>query len=104
MIKELTLEKLFPYADKNLKEDLVSFSQPVSLKKGTMIGYPGAVCELVPIVLEGSIKVYFTAENGREIFLYRIGRGETCILTNLSVLKKVPYPAYAVCEEDVWVK
>lgn len=69
-----------------------------------MIGYPGAVCELVPIVLEGSIKVYFTAENGREIFLYRIGRGETCILTNLSVLKKVPYPAYAVCEEDVWVK
>jgi len=66
-----------------------------------MVGYPGAVCELVPIVLEGSVKVYFTAENGREIFLYRIGRGETCILTNLSVLKKVPYPAYAVCEEDV---
>ena len=81
-MKELTLEKLFPYAEKSFKEDLISFSQPVSLKKGTMVGYPGAVCEFVPIVLEGSVKVYFTAENGREIFLYRIGRGETCILTN----------------------
>jgi CRP/FNR family transcriptional regulator len=100
-MKELELEKLFPYAEKSFKEDLISFSQPVSLKKGTMVGYPGAVCELVPIVLEGSVKVYFIAEKGREIFLYRIGRGETCILTNLSVLKKTPYPVYAVCEEDV---
>ena len=66
-MKEFTLEKLFPYADKSFREDLISFSQPVSLKKGTMVGYPGAVCELVPIVLEGSVKVYFTAENSREI-------------------------------------
>jgi CRP/FNR family transcriptional regulator, anaerobic regulatory protein len=43
-MKEVTLEKLFPYAEKSFKEDLISFSQPVSLKKGTMVGYPGAVC------------------------------------------------------------
>jgi hypothetical protein len=48
LMKELELEKLFPYAENSFKEELVRFSQPVSLKKGTMVGYPGAVCELVP--------------------------------------------------------
>jgi len=95
------LDKLFPYADNGFKEDLIRYAQFVGLKKGTMVGHPGAVCEAVPIILDGSLKVYFTAENGREIFLYRVDRGETCILTNLAVLKKTYYPAYAVCEEDV---
>jgi hypothetical protein len=55
-MKELELEKLFPYAENSFKEELVRFSQPVSLKKGTMVGYPGAVCELVPIVLREALR------------------------------------------------
>ncbi|WP_448587302.1 Crp/Fnr family transcriptional regulator [Thermocrinis sp.] len=99
--RKAEIDKLFPYAENGFKEDLVKCSQFVSLKKGTFVWHPGAVCEAVPIILEGSVKVYFSAENGREIFLYRIERGETCVLTNLAVLRKTYYPAYAVCEEDV---
>ncbi|MGB9874367.1 MAG: Crp/Fnr family transcriptional regulator, partial [Hydrogenobacter sp.] len=39
-------------------------------------------------------------ESGREVLLYRVVRGETCIFTNISILKNIPYPAYAVAEVD----
>jgi len=65
-------------------------------KEGSIIYYPGAVCDYVPLVLSGEIKVYLTTENGREILLYKVTDGETCMLTNLSVLRDKPYPAYAV--------
>jgi len=53
------------------------------------------------VVVEGYLKVYATLNNGKEIFLYRIGPGETCMLTNLAIYKNRPYPAFAVCETDV---
>lgn len=44
-----------------------------------------------------------TAESGREILLYRIGPGETCIIMLSSALGNIPYPATAIVEQDAEV-
>jgi CRP/FNR family transcriptional regulator len=52
-------------------------------------------------VLDGTARVYKLGENGREITLYRIGHGESCILTASCIISHAEFPAFAVCEEAV---
>ena len=75
---------------------LAKYGRVRTFEKGSMIYYPGAVCDYVPVILSGEIKVYLVSDTGREILLYSVREKETCMLTNLSVLKEKPYPAYAV--------
>jgi CRP/FNR family transcriptional regulator, anaerobic regulatory protein len=52
-----------------------------SISAGTTMLREGEACANVPFVLEGAIRVYKTAESGREITLYRIEKGQSCILS-----------------------
>jgi CRP/FNR family transcriptional regulator len=70
-----------------------------TLDEGTMILREGQVCSAVPFVLDGSIRVYKTSESGREITLYRIEPGQSCILS-LGCGKGIDYfPAAVVAEQ-----
>lgn len=71
------------------------------LEPGQFICHQGAECAHLALVLSGTARVYKLGENGREITLYRIGRGESCILTASCILSQLPFPAVAVCEETV---
>ncbi|MBY0361557.1 MAG: Crp/Fnr family transcriptional regulator [Phreatobacter sp.] len=62
---------------------------------------PGAPCEAYLIVLEGCVRVQIVAESGREIVLYRVSAGESCVLTTSCLLKHEPYAAEALCESAV---
>jgi len=41
----------------------------------------GKECAFLPFVLKVTLRVYKTSETGKELTLYRIERGESCILT-----------------------
>jgi CRP/FNR family transcriptional regulator len=70
-----------------------------TLDEGTTILREGQVCSAVPFVLEGSIRVFKTSENGREITLYRIEPGQSCILS-LGCGKGIDsFPATVVAEQ-----
>ena len=56
----------------------------------------GDTCADIAFILAGELRVYKAAEGGREITLYEIGRGETCILNASCVLANTSYPANAV--------
>ena len=53
-------------------------------------------CSGIAFLLSGSIRVYKCGESGREITLYEIGPGETCILNASCILGNKAYPANAV--------
>lgn len=53
------------------------------------------------MVVAGDIRVQIVAESGREIVLYRVERGESCVLTTSCLLQNESYAAAAVCETDV---
>jgi CRP/FNR family transcriptional regulator len=71
-----------------------------SLPQGTVLFRVGDLCPQFPIVLSGCIKVERTALSGREISLYRVRSGETCILTTSCLLASEVYSAQGVVEED----
>ncbi|NLM73870.1 MAG: Crp/Fnr family transcriptional regulator [Clostridiaceae bacterium] len=58
-------------------------------------------CSNVIFVLSGAIRIYKLSEEGREITLYRIGRGETCVLTVACFLGtgEVAFPVAARAEQ-----
>ncbi len=55
----------------------------------------GDDCQALLLVEEGDIRVYRQAENGREITLYRVDPGESCVLGTSCLLGNKTYPALA---------
>ena len=73
---------------------------PITLSAGICAFADGSASTAIPLLLKGSIKVLKIAETGREILLYRIRPGETCIIMLSSALGDIPYPATAIVEQD----
>jgi len=91
--------KAYPAFRKNserLVRDILSSGQIMTFPAGKQIYAEGDACSLIAFILGGEVRVYKTSETGREITLYEIGAGETCILNASCVLSGTSYPAYAV--------
>ena len=58
-------------------------------------------CSGVVLVLSGIIRIYKLSEDGKEITLFRIGRGETCVLTIACIMGTgdIPFPVAAATEQ-----
>jgi CRP/FNR family transcriptional regulator len=68
---------------------------------GTMLFSPGAPCTGFPLVIDGAVRVGKTTPNGREILLYRVQTGESCILSSGCLLGHSQYSANGVAETEV---
>ncbi len=75
-------------------------AEVVSLPAGTPLFGEGSVCRQFPLVLAGSIRVAKVGE-GRELHLYRVTPGESCVLTSSCLVGGRDYPATGVVESDV---
>lgn len=76
-------------------------AQRLLVPRGTVLFTPGALCRHFMLLLDGTIRVQMVAENGREILLYRVARGETCILTTACLMTRTDYGAEGIAESDV---
>lgn len=66
------------------------------------IGYSeGMPCNAYVLRLAGQSRVYKMSSSGREILLYRVAAGETCVLTTTCLLGRSDYPASTVIEQAV---
>ena len=86
----------FRSSSDSLVREILSSGQVKPFPAGKNIYSEGDACSAIAFVLSGEIRVYKTGETGREITLYEIGPGETCILTASCLLPGTSYPAYAV--------
>jgi len=66
---------------------------------GTPMFGEGSPCRQFPLVLEGSIRVS-KCSAGRELYLYRVEAGESCVLTSGCLVGARDYPATGVVERD----
>ena len=57
-------------------------------------------CEGFPFVVEGSIRVVKCAPSGRELPLYRVAAGVTCVISSSCLLGGTDYNARGVAETD----
>lgn len=79
---------------------LLRAAQEVRLGAGATVFRPGSPCTSFLFVLDGSVRVQMTADTGRELLLYRVGPGETCVLTTSCLLGQDDYPAEGVVESE----
>ncbi len=87
-------------ADDEFLENLLADAQVVSLARNNFVFHAGDLCEAFLILLNGSVRVQLVSSSGREITLYRLGPGGSCILTTSCLLSRENYPAEAIAESD----
>ncbi len=80
---------------------LLNGARKVQLPAGSTVFHQGDQCRHYILVLDGAVKVFTRAENGREIVLYRLTSGDTCILTTSCLFGNAKYPAEGVTESGV---
>jgi len=81
--------------------DLMNNALPLSMPAKATAFHQGDLCSNYLLILSGRIKVLTRAENGREIILYRLGDGDSCVLTTSCLFGNARYPAEGIAETDV---
>lgn len=104
----LTPERLttlfsFLKRDSQLADQLLAHGIHQSIKEQTNIYWEGDSCTHIALIITGDIRVYKASGGSREITLYEIGPGETCILNASCILSNSSYPANAVALTDLQV-
>ncbi len=84
-----------------LQRELVAGSAIVSVRAGTVIFAPGQSADNLLLLLDGTVRVQQKSATGREIFLYRVHAGESCVLTTACMLALEEYSAEGTAESDV---
>lgn len=84
--------------EKELEEE-IALLPIIELKTNSVVLIENTYVKNIPILLEGSIKVRKTDESGKEIILYQIYPGESCILSIISCLNDKQCNAEAFVEK-----
>ncbi len=96
------LEKL-PYY-KNLTEEQKALVQEHSYiheyQKGQVICGYGNDCVGQLVVISGSLRVYLSSEEGREITLFSLQKGEICVLSAACIIRQITFEAQVVAEDN----
>jgi CRP/FNR family transcriptional regulator len=82
-------------------ESLLADAQLLRAPEGGVLFDAKQPCRGFPLVLAGSVRVFKSAPNGREILLYRVEPGQSCILSGGCLLAHTDYSASAVAETEV---
>ena len=96
----LSCYQFYRGADPVFRRELENASVAVKLPPGTDYFREGGQCRQVALIGRGSVRVFKKGETGREITLYYVLPGETCILSASCMLGESRYPANAVIEEE----
>ena len=82
-------------------EEIVSGAALRQAPAGAVLFESASPCTGFPMLLEGRVRVLKSAPNGREVQLYRITPGESCLLSSSCLLGGSPYSATGVAETAV---
>jgi CRP/FNR family transcriptional regulator len=78
---------------------IAAAAEPLNVAAGADLFREGDECPVVAFVGRGSVRIFKTGETGREITLYHVEDGQSCLVNMLSVL--VGKPAVATARSEV---
>ena len=94
-----TPDSLIDFSSPELQK-IFTQGQKMTVPAGQTVFRQGDNCQNYLIVVNGCVKVLARAENGREIVLYRVTEGSTCVLTTSCLLGHNAYPAEGITETE----
>lgn len=102
MCKNL-FEKLFPFWEtltSRQQDQLCRYTVEKSFKKGDNIHGGGEECTGGIVVKSGCIRAYLMSDEGKEVTLYRLYKGDICMLSASCVLEAITFDVFVDAEED----
>lgn len=69
--------------------------------KDAILFAPGQETDRLLLLLSGTVRVQQSSESGREVFLYRVHAGESCVLTTACMLAFEDHATTGVAETEV---
>lgn len=84
-----------------VRADLESGGKVVSVPAGAAVFAPGQSADNLLLLLDGVVRVQQRSDTGREVTLYRVHAGESCVLTTACMLSHEAYSADGVAETEV---
>lgn len=103
-VQQSEFESRFAFIKQCQPDFIESFyreAQYGELPAGTSVCEEGQQCAQLAILLDGVARVYKLSSSGREITLYRISAGESCVLTASCIMNGDAFPAIAATETAV---
>lgn len=88
-------------APAELLDTALAGAQVRTVPAGAVLFDDRHACEAFPMLIEGAIRVSKAAPNGRELQLYRVLPGESCVITSGCLLGHADYNARGVAETDL---
>jgi CRP/FNR family transcriptional regulator, anaerobic regulatory protein len=82
-------------------DEMLAASFVKTIPRGSVLFDENSPCQAFPMIIEGSVRVIKTAASGRELQLYRVLPGESCILSTGCMLGNTPYSASGVAESEI---
>lgn len=99
---EPVYQEIFPFWDKISEADrdiICQNSYAYTYPKGSNI-HDGTECSGVILVQSGSLRLYIMSEEGKDITLYRLHKGDLCMLSASCVLDAITFDVFIDAEED----
>lgn len=91
--------RIFSFLKPDLVEKILQESTIKEFSKGTEILREQQYVKVLPIVINGLIKVYSRFEE-KELLLYYIESAQSCVMTFYAALKNTPSKVFAITEEN----
>ena len=95
----MNTKDIFPGLSYKLASEIIEMSSIVEIPENIEVMREGQYVKAVPIVTSGLIRVY-TRNEDKELLLYYIQPGESCIMTFDACLKNIPSKVYASTETN----
>lgn len=101
-IVEPVYREIFPFWEEITDADrdyICQNSMSITYPKGAGV-HDGNECSGVIFVCSGSLRLSMISDEGKDITLYRLHRGDMCMLSASCVLKSITFDVFINAEED----
>ena len=91
-----------PYWDKLTAEEQEKMKRSATIRKcakGEMLSGSDTTCLGMTYVISGELRAYVLSEEGREITLFRLSKGETCVLSAACVISQITFDSHIAAEK-----
>lgn len=102
-MNDQSLNELYPVLSAlppELAARVVAEAQIMTVPSGTVVFDERQACQGFPFVIRGDIRVVKPSANGRELPLYRVLPGESCIITSSCLLGHTDYNARGIAQGE----
>ena len=101
--KAKILTQIFPpweHMDKHERNEILNHCQVRHFSKGDTLHRGDMDCIGILLIKTGDLRVYMLSEEGREVTLYRLQDGDSCVLSASCVISSITFDVHIEAETD----